>query len=118
MTQAPAPQFILVTIFNTVCDVLIQGLGETAAVAAATTYAPWLALPIISWIFKSLVSYLANALDTNLKNSVDIVLIRFGNDARRAAYEEALKPIRSGNPSPQEIQNAKDTLDRLIHRGS
>ena len=117
MATVQAPSFPLVDIANLVLDTLIKGLGEDAAIAAATAYAPWLALPIINWIFKQIVSVAANALDTQLKAGVDIVIIRFGNDIRKKEYDAALEPVKAGKATPDEIQKARDAIDALVHRG-
>ncbi len=112
----PPPTNQLVQIVNTVLDFLILGLGEKAAIAAATAQAPWLSLPIISWIFSSIVAAVASSIDTNIKKNVDIVIIRFQNDVRKIEYDQTIALLNKTPSDPAAIQAAQDALNLLINR--
>ena len=106
----------MVSVINAVLDALIKGLGVDAAVTAATTQAPWLALPIVSSVFKYLVGLVAGQLDDLIKKNVDIIVVRVENDMAKVAYDEAIKPVIAGGPTDAELQAAKDAMDKLVHR--
>lgn len=119
----PDPTNRLVKIINVVTDTLILGVGEKVAIAEAVALQPWLGLPVISFFFARLVSIFAKALDAGLKKNIDIMVIRFQNDHRKNEYEEAIAKLQkdvatsaSKEEHAKALQNAKDTMDKLINR--
>ncbi len=118
MAVLPAPKNVFIDVTNAVIDALIEGLGVELAISSATVYAPWLALPVISWIFRQMVSALADCLDSKLKSSIDIVIIRFTNNIHKGEYDDAIAKIKDPNSTLEDVEAARATLDRFIHRGS
>lgn len=110
------PKNTFVSVVNAILDTLIKGLGVDLAVSAAIVEAPFLGLPVIKDIFRWIIGMFADNLDTNLKVNVDIIIIRLQNDARKAEYDKAMEPIRAGNPSETDIQNARDAINRIVSR--
>ncbi len=118
MADLPAPKNVFIDIANAVIDALVDGLGVDLAISAATVYAPWLALPVVSWIFRQIVSAIADSLDTKLTVSVDIVIIRFTNNVHKGEYDDTVAKIKDPAATPGDIEAARIALDRLVHRGS
>ena len=119
MAELPAPSNPWVDLINSVIDALVMGLGVDAAIASATAQAPFLAWPIVSQVFRFIVKSLAQVIDTNGKRFADILVVRFQNDLLKAAYDDALKPLKDKDASdvtPEELQKAKDAIDRLVSR--
>lgn len=117
MANLEAPKNQLVSAVNAVVDTLVKGLGVEVAYALAIAQAPWLQLPIISSIFRYVLNLFAGSLDKNLKINLDIILIRYQNDAIKEEYDKAIEPLKDkGEVSDEELQKIKDSLDKLINR--
>jgi hypothetical protein len=122
-TKLEAPVNKLVSIINSTVDQLILGVGEKVVISQLTAISPWLGLPVISTIFSIFVSTLAKALDNGLKINIDILVIRFQNDARKKDYEntiEQLKVTTATSTSKEEhekaLKAAREAMDKLINR--
>ncbi len=115
-TPLPAPKNSLVELVNIILDNLIKGIGVSVVVGEATLYAPWLGLPVIRYLFKGLVDFLAGYVDTFAVRNVDIILIRFQNDDRKVDYDDAIARINRPGATPDDIQEARDALRRLVNR--
>jgi hypothetical protein len=115
-TPLPRPRNSLVELANIVIDNLIKGLGTELTIKAATAYAPWLKWPIIRNIFRQIVTFVHNHLDIFAKRYVDILIIRYQNDARRADYDEALEKIKEPGATDEDIRKAKEAIDSIVRR--
>lgn len=119
-----APENKLVLVINTILDFLIKGLGVEAAIAAAVAQVPWLGLPVVNWILRQIVGAIAQSLDTQIKINLDNILIRFQDDVRKIEYDDSIDQLKKAISQPgvsdadkaKAIQDAKDSLDRIIHR--
>lgn len=118
-----APKNTLITIINETMDQLILGVGEKVVIAQLTALHPWLGLPVISTIFSVCVFSAANALNSGLKNNIDIIVIRYQNDARKKEYENAIEKLKletaaakSNEEREKALKAAKAAMDRLINR--
>jgi hypothetical protein len=108
----PAPKNKLVEIVNNFFDFLIKGLGADFAIAYMKLQVPWLNWPIVKDFFEAGVRYLDDQLNTSIKQNVDIVVIRFQDDAKRADYDTAIEEAKKSG-----VSNAtKDSIDKLIRR--
>jgi hypothetical protein len=116
MTQLPAPENKAVSLVNIIIDGLIKGFGVEVIYTLAVAEAPWLGLPFIGYIFKLILNKFAASLDANLKRNIDIVIIRFQNDARKAEYDSAIEKLKKPEVTDAELQAAKDAIDKLVHR--
>lgn len=112
----PAPKNRAVNAAKALLDALIEGVGVDAAIAAATAQWPFLGSPIIKTLFRWGVEWIAGEINANLFKFTMKMIIRIQSDARKAEFNEALKPIVGGSPTDEEIQAARDAADRLIER--
>lgn len=121
--KLPAPKNGFLAAVFTAIDILVLGLGETAAASAAVAACPWLGWPIINSIFKGVLGNVAKALDESLKIRLGKVIIRFQNDGRKDEYDkeverfkETLKPGASKEDHDKALDDTIDKMDRLINR--
>ena len=114
MAQLKKPTNGLVDFINGFFDLLLKGVGERALFVYVTAQMPFLGLPVVSYFVRAAIARLASVLDAGLKNNVDIVVIRYQNDARRAAYDAALAPIKQGEFDDKQLQKAKEAIDKLV----
>lgn len=103
-------------VINSVIDTLIKGLGVESAISAATVYAPWLSLPVISWLFRQLVEAVASRIDAGLKTEIDNIIIRVQNDIRKGAYDDAIEKIKNPGASEEDLEAARRAIDALVRR--
>jgi hypothetical protein len=115
-TTLPAPKNKFLEVLAVIIDVLIKGLGPEAAIKAAVSAAPALALPVISLIFRWAVTSLANVLDLTLKKNLNVVIIRFQNHAERAAYDKVIEKITKPGATDAEIEAGFKAIDDFITR--
>ena len=121
-TPLPAPVNKLLLAVNTLVDGLVMGLGKEALLLEAKAAVPWLALPIISWVFGWIVNWVASSIDVSLKKNIDILIIRFQNDARKADYDKAITKLQQAEATGTEednakaLQAAKDAINALVHK--
>lgn len=118
-----APKNTLVAIINETMDQLILGVGEKVVIAQLTAIYPWLGLPFISTVFSVCVFSAAKALNSGLKNNIDIIVIRYQNDARKKEYDAAIEKLKketeaANNKEEREkaLKAAKEAMDKLINR--
>lgn len=116
MAEVAAPTNRLVSVVRAVLGALIEGLGVEAAVDAATVQMPLLGLPIIRDLFRFAVSKFAGMIDGEIQIRVANIIISIQNDARKSEYDKALEPIAKGNPTPEELQAARDAAIAIIRR--
>lgn len=113
----PAPRNPVISIVKTVLEKLIEGLGVDAAIAAATFKAPFLRLPVVKQFFRFLVEQIAEEIDANMFKFAAKMIIRIQNEGRKSEFDEAMKPFnKPEGPSADEIQKAKDAIDRIVRR--
>lgn len=112
----PAPTNRLLNAIKIVLDNLIKGLGEDAAISAATAAEPWLAWPVVKQIFAMIVSAAGTVLDEQAYNFAAILTIRAQNNMAKYTYDGSIAPIQTGSATPAELQAAKDAMDKLINR--
>lgn len=119
-----APEDVLVKVVNIVFDVLIENLGEAAAISAATTYLPWLGLPVVREIFAEIVSIIAQNIDKQTKINVDNWIILMQDDVLRDRFMAAVAAFKMANENTgvsdadraKALQDARDRADAVIHR--
>lgn len=111
----PAPTNKSLSFLGVILKVLIDDLGETAAIAAGYSAAPWLKTPVISQIYEKGVKMLAVAMDETLYMSVGNGLLKFQSKERNAKYEKDFGPISAGTATPDEVQQAGDDASSLIN---
>ena len=117
MAQAiPPPKNRAVDAAKVVLDALIEGVGVDAAVAAGIATWPFLGSPVIKTLFRWGVEWLAGEINENLFKFSMKLIIRIQSDARKADFNDALKPIIGGSPTDEEIRKAREAADRLIER--
>ena len=117
MAKLPAPKNRLVGVVKVVLDALIEGLGVELAVNAAIAEAPFLGLPVIRNVFKWIVEEVAETVNENMFKFAAKFIIRIQADGRKAEFDEAMKPFSKEEfPTPEEIQRAKDAINRLVNR--
>ncbi len=118
MTKLPAPKNRIVDIAKIVIERLVEGLGVDIAVAAATAEVPWLAYPVIKQLFRFAVEQVAEVINQNLFNFTAIMVIRLQNLGRLKDFQDSMKPflIPGQEPTDEEIQAARDAIDRLVNR--
>lgn len=119
----PAPTNSATNLVSFIVDQLVLGVGEKVVIAQARAALPFLNLPVISWFFNMFVGKLAKALDLGLKNNINIIVIRFQNDARKEAYETAITKLEASTANAvskeeheKALKEARDAMDRLINR--
>lgn len=117
MAKLPAPKNTFVGIVKIILQKLIEGLGVDVAVTAATAEAPWLAWPVVKDVFRYAVGKLAESINDNLFKIAASVIIRIQNDGRKEEFDKAMEPfLKPEGPTDEEIQRAKDALDRMVNR--
>lgn len=117
-TSLPAPPNTAVSVFHKVLDILIEGLGADAAIALAIADQPWFGLPFVKQLFTFAVNKLAAYVDENLFKLGAKMIIRIQREGRKADFDKAIEPfLKPEGPTDEEIQLAKDAIDRLGYRG-
>ena len=116
MAALEAPKNHLVSVMNAVFDALIKGLGVEVAYAAAVAQMPFLGVPIVCTLFRYVLTQIASVFDDGLKKNADIIVIRIQNDARKAEYEAAIKPLKSGHATDADLKAARDAIDNIVNR--
>jgi len=118
----PAPKNRLTALINKILDGLIKGLGATAIIADCEAAEPWLKLPVISWMFQGTIKIAAGETDEVLAKNIDVVTIRFQDNANLGAYNTIIAPIKNppaGITPAQQAANlaaAKAAIDALVNR--
>jgi len=111
----PAPTRWYILAFNIVIDALLKGIAVEVAFAQLAAAVPWLANPVTKW----LISQIFGKVDERVKVVGDKGLIALGNQFRKISYDEALKVIQEhDDATPDQVQAARDAIDRIVHRGS
>jgi predicted MarR family transcription regulator len=111
----PKPDNRVLSVIKIVLDALIKGLGVEFAITAATAKFPWLGLPVIRSLFKWLVQTIAAVIDERAYNYTAVLVIRFQNNLRRDDYERAIRELIF-YMKPEDLENAKKAIDRLVNR--
>lgn len=111
----------LVSIIDTVIDLLFLGLGKEAVVAQVSALVPWLRLPIVSWIFTKTVGSLFNSMDKSLTQRINHVIIRYQSNIEKAEYNKVIKELNDSKSKSKEehakaLQAAKDKIDKIVNR--
>lgn len=117
MSEVPAPINETVTIANIVIDGIVTGAGPDVIIANCVAQAPWLAYPIISKIFSWIVNSLANKIDTSIKQHVDVIIIRFQNNALQKKYDDLINQVRTQKElTDAELAKARAIIDAYVNR--
>jgi hypothetical protein len=116
MATVVAPTNKLVTVINQVIDYFIKGFGVDFVYAYLTAQFPFLAWPFFSYILKQALTYIAAGFDTGLKNNVDVIVIRYQDDALKDDYDKAIQTIQTPGATSDQINSGFDAIDAIIHR--
>lgn len=115
-TPLPAPTNRLAAFLDAVIKGLIMGLGTNAIVNLGVAQAPWLGLPIIKGVFSWVVDQIGGRVDTGLEQNVNVIVIRFQNDDRKDAYNQAVTTINKPGATNAEIEAGFGDIDAIISR--
>jgi len=121
MSELPAPTNKLLDVVDGIVNDLICGLGVDAVMTAIVAEAPWVKIPILNQIVRYFIEKIAKKLFLTIGPFIDFKIIKFQNDAHKAAYDQAViefkKALVTGVDSDEfkkANQKFNDDFDKLV----